>query len=287
MNIPEAILGLGFDRVAVLDGTACGITAKRLILCFACYEAEREESAVPEAVIHPYYPVSQQAYLKAKAFAADCEAHGIRVSMADDIRIKPVLNRLPFLRRGRNTLNYLPEKGSRFHVQVLVSEEELPVTDVPEPEEHGYACGSCRKCEENCPGGAIGPEGFRREKCLRWWMLNGKVPPEEIRRHMGNRFLGCDACEACCPMNPEGKGRAEVIPLADILDGKANGMLRELIGPNYARTNRMLMQAGTCAGSLGRTDLRPRLETLAETSASPAVREAAEAALGMLTSSLC
>ncbi len=281
MDWQAALRRSGFDRVVVLDGPACGIPERRLLLCFALYEAEPEENPSREAVIHPYYPVSQQAYRRARAFVKACAEHGLQVRLRDDIRLKPILNRLPFLRLGRNTLAYLPGQGSRFHVQTLTAEEEIPITDVPEEREHPEACGSCRKCAESCPSGAIGPEGFLREKCLRFWMLNGQLPPPEIREKMGNRLLGCDVCERCCPMNPKGSGEATVIPLAGLLRGEAAEGLKVLIGANYARPNRLLIQGCLLAASLKREDLRPELEALTG-AASPGVRAAAEAALRSL-----
>ena len=302
MEIREKLLGLGFDRVEVLDGAECGIEARRLILCFAFYEAaapgtevsgaaeeisaeragEGEEGLRAEAVIHPYYPVSQRAYREARAFVEGCEERGIRVRQENGIHIKRILNRMPMLRRGRNTLAYLPEVGSRFHVQILTAEEEIPVTVRLEAEEHGVGCGSCRRCMEACPGGAIREDGFEKEQCIRYWMMNGRMPPEEIAEKMGNRLMGCDACEACCPMNREGRGEAERIALETLLAGEERSWLAERIGRNYAIRNRVVTQGCLIAGSLRSREMKDSVERVKKESASPVVWEAAEWALGRM-----
>ena len=293
MEIIQELKARGFDRVEILDGKACGISEQRLILCFISYEADDADASKKcrDAVIHAYYPVSQQAYRAAREFAERCREDGLQIRLANEIHIKRILNRLPFLRRGRNTLSFLPEAGSRFHVQILTSEEDLPVTAEMEAEEHQIACGSCRKCMEACPGHAITENGFERERCLRFWMMNGKMPPEETAERMGNRLLGCDDCEACCPMNRTGgsaeeeqtQGRAPAtVPLKNLIEGDHHDALAEKIGRNYAIPNRVLTQACLIAGSLGRTDLTGALEKLQNQSASPAVREAAEWAVSRL-----
>ena len=264
------------------DGKDCGLSARRLILCFMPYQACREDPADREAVIHPYYPVSQQAYLRVRQWTENCRKQGIEARMAPDIRVKPIFARLPFLRNGLNTLAYLPEIGSRFHVEMMTTEEDWPVTDelrAPAPP----ACGSCRRCITTCPGGAITQTGFHPEKCLRFWMLNGRLPPPVIWRNMGNRLLGCDVCQACCPMNHAPGGDTVRISLAGILTGQETATLRTLIGSNYARPGRLLIQGCVMAASLGRKDLLPEISNLL-THPLPTVREAAKNALGSLSS---
>ena len=127
-----------------------------------------EEQKVSGALIHPYYPVSQRAYRAAGDIAASLRKDGLDVQQANHIHIKSILGRLPFLRRGRNTLSYMGLAGSRFHVQILTADEEIPVTDDLYETEREYSCGKCRRCMGACPGGAITDDGFERERCLRW-----------------------------------------------------------------------------------------------------------------------
>ena len=289
-NLAEELKSLGFCRVSVLDGGECGIAEKRLILCFIPYESATEYPEKPEAVIHPYYPVSQRAFRIIRQYVRKQQAAGFRIRQDTQIRIKPVLNRLPFLRRGRNTLSYLPEIGSRFHVQIMVSEEAIPVTDHLSALPHPVSCGECRRCVEACPGGAIreaaeGELSFVRERCLRWWMLNGQCPPDFVFSSNGNRLIGCDVCERVCPMNPAPDPRqtSETVPLEQLTDGENTDALADAIGSNYARKTRLQIQSCVIAASTRRRDLIPRLQEMAESDSEP-LRQAAQKGLDVLHS---
>ena len=275
------LLEAGFDRVVVLNGADCGHHAYgSVIIALWGYEAEACP-AQGEAWIHPYYDASQKAYLAARRIAE--ESNG--VSLRDDIRLKPIFARLPGFSQGRNTLSYVEGLGSRFHVQVLATEEALPPTHALEDEAHPLHCGDCRRCLEACPTGAIGPDGFRRERCLRNWMMSGKPVPVGARA-MGNRLIGCDDCQRCCPKNPEPTGEPHAaVPLEELLanTGEACAALKERIGANLSIPNRVLGQACLIAGSTGRRDLRVRLEALAE-HPSETVREHAAWALEQMKS---
>ena len=246
------------------------------------YEADFPCPEDRDAFIHAYYPASQHAYRLAQAYVQRCREAGLDIRQANEIHIKSLLNRLAFLKRGRNTLAYLPGPGSRFHVQILAANAEIPVTAEPEAEEHPAACGSCIRCQQVCPGGAIQDDGFVRERCLRYWMMNGRMPPEDLAFQMGNRLMGCDACEICCPMNPPATGKASVVPLKRLFQEHDYTYLAEQIGYNYTIPNRVLTQACLIAGDMHRNDLIPELKRLELESGSQAVKQAANAALRRL-----
>ena len=270
------LLEAGFDRVVVLCGADCGYPEHgSVVIALWSYEAEARP-AEDEAWIHPYYDASQRAYLAARAVVQATEG----VQLRDDIRIKPIFARLPGFSQGHNTLSYAEGCGSRFHVQIMATAEPLPPTHTLEDAPHPLHCGECRRCVEACPTGAIREDGFHRERCLRNWMMSGKPVPLEARA-MGNRLIGCDDCQRCCPKNPEpmGEPRAPVL-LRNLLEhpGDACAELRERIGANLSIPNRVLSQACLIAGSTGRKDLSPLLEVLTN-HPSETVREHASWAL--------
>lgn len=276
MDIRNKLLEAGFRQVIALDAAQCydQLDHGTLLLAIWAYEAEKAPD-MTQAWIHPYYPASQQAYRAAAAIAAKA---GDGVQLRPDIRLKPIFARLPMFTQGRNTLSYLPEIGSRFHVQILHLEEKLE--DLTPLEENGHAlhCGSCRACMAACPNGAIDDEGFHREKCIRNWMMSGKPIPEDVRMAMGSRLIGCDECQRCCPHNPAPQGENTVsIELPQLLTNPKDvcAMLREKIGANLALPNRVLSQACVMAGSTVRHDVLDCLETL-ENHPSPTVREHAQ-----------
>lgn len=269
----QRLLDLGFHRVLVLDAGECGVAdAQRVLLAIWAYASEKEP-AVMGGWIHPYYRVSQKAYMAAAQAARELAERGVR--HRDDVRLKPILGRIPGMTRGRNTLSYLDGIGSRFHVQVLTTPEELPVTHHLMEDIQPLHCGECRQCMDACPTHAIDGEGFHRERCLRNWMMSGKPVPEEIREKMGNRLIGCDECQRCCPHNPPPDAQSwETIPLASLLtDTKdAAEALRSIIGSNLTITNRVLGQACLMAGCSHDVELLPILDGLVQ-HPSPAVAE--------------
>lgn len=272
----DRLLEAGFDRVIVLSGTDCGHAEHgSVVIALWGYEAEARP-AEGGAWIHPYYDASQQAYQAAKGVVQSMEGAQLR----DDIRVKPIFARLPGFAQGHNTLSYVDGLGSRFHVQIIATDEPLPPTHRLEDAPHPLHCGDCRRCLEACPTGAIGENGFHRERCLRNWMMSGKPVPTEARA-MGNRLIGCDDCQRCCPKNPVPKGEAHAaVPLEDLLadPGAACAMLRERIGANLSIPNRVLSQACLIAGSTRREDLKPLLAALTD-HPSETVREHASWAL--------
>lgn len=250
----------GFDRVIVLNGEGCGYPEYgSVVITLWGYEAE-VSPIKGEGWIHPYYDASQKAYLAARRIAEEVSG----VSLRDDIRVKPIFARLPGFSQGYNTLSYVEGLGSRFHAQVLATDETLPPTHELEKEPHPLHCGECRRCLEACPTGAISENGFYRERCLRNWMMSGKPVPLEARA-MGNRLIGCDDCQRCCPKNPEPAGETgDAVSLEELLANTAGACakLKERIGANLSIPNRVLGQACLIAGSTGREELKPLLEAL-------------------------
>ena len=270
-DIRGIILGLGFDELIVTDAYPFGLGDGSLLIAIWVYEAATCD-ATDEAVIHPYYPASQRAYLAAREVS---RLTGLQ--LRNDIPLKPVLAKLDRFCRGLNTLSYLEEYGSRFHIQTFMSGKRLEPTDSIQHGNVTRICSGCGRCVEACPTGAIRKEGFDRKRCLREWMLSGRVAPAEIRKQNGNRLIGCDVCESVCPMNAGGVSKATVYPLRELLRGQFFD-LSEIIGKNLAVPNRILIQCCAIAGSLARADLIPELEALLQ-HPSERVREASCLAL--------
>ena len=99
---------------------------------------------------------------------------------------------------GHNKQLTIPHKGSYFFIGELLIDAELEY-DTPFTANH---CGSCRKCIDNCPTGALSNDGFDARKCLSYLTIEyrGELP-ENIGKKMGNNFYGCDCCLKACPHN--------------------------------------------------------------------------------------
>ena len=97
---------------------------------------------------------------------------------------------------GHNRQLVIPSKGSCFFLGELLIDAEL-IYDAPYTANH---CGTCRKCIESCPTGALSENGFDARKCLSYLTIEyrGELP-ENIGKKMGNNFYGCDCCLKACP----------------------------------------------------------------------------------------
>jgi epoxyqueuosine reductase len=100
--------------------------------------------------------------------------------------------------RGKNSLILAPELGSWIFLCEIVTNLELP-PDHPVEER----CGSCTKCLEACPTGAlVAPYIVDTRRCLACLTIETEEEiPAEYHQALGNRVFGCDICQEACPWN--------------------------------------------------------------------------------------
>ena len=191
--------------------------ARSIIVAARPYLADVEPERPPgaQARIGRYAWVDHYAPLRAglREIAALIKRAGHRaVAFADDNAI--VDREVAYLGGlgwfGKNANILLPGAGSFFVLGSIVTTAEYPVSR-PVPD----GCGSCRRCLDGCPTGAIiGPGVVDANRCLAWLVQQPGPFPVEHREALGDRLYGCDDCQEVCPPSVR-LGRRHVVDLHD------------------------------------------------------------------------
>ncbi len=115
---------------------------------------------------------------------------------------KPLAQKAGIGWRGKHTLTLSRVAGSYFFLGEIFTDLPLPLD--PPVENH---CGSCMRCIDVCPTGAIiSPYKLDARRCISYLTIEYKGSiDEELRPLMGNRIFGCDDCQLICPFNKYAK----------------------------------------------------------------------------------
>ncbi|MBS8262829.1 tRNA epoxyqueuosine(34) reductase QueG [Mesobacillus boroniphilus] len=98
---------------------------------------------------------------------------------------------------GKNCSIITPEFGSYVYLGEMITtipfEPDTPMED---------RCGSCNKCVDVCPTGALIQGGqLDAQKCIAFVTQTKGFLADEFREKLGNRLYGCDTCQTVCPEN--------------------------------------------------------------------------------------
>ncbi len=99
---------------------------------------------------------------------------------------------------GSNCLVLSRSLGSYFCLGVVLTTLDLAI-DAPVPD----GCGSCRRCVDACPTGALlAPRQMDARRCLSYLTIEHRsdILPQQYPRLHGQVF-GCDICQQVCPYN--------------------------------------------------------------------------------------
>jgi epoxyqueuosine reductase len=157
-------------------------------------------------------------------------------------------------------------------------------------------CGSCRRCLEACPTGALtAPYQMDAAKCISYLTIEhrGAIAPE-LMKGMGRQVFGCDICQDVCPWNrkapispdPDLEPRSELVnPALEWMGAMDEAEFEEKFSGSPVRRAGFLGLRRNVAIAMGNSGLgrfAPLLKTWAE-SADEGLRSAARWAHGKLS----
>ncbi len=184
------------------------------------------------------HPLEEDYHIRIKRLMG--EISGIIKSLFKGARTRLCVDSAPILERsfayrsgmgffGKNNMLIIPGYGSYFYLGEILTTAQIEF----EPERQMESgCGSCTKCIENCPTGAlIGPYLMDAGKCLSYLSIEWKGQIDHnTAKLMGNCFIGCDRCQEVCPFNPDSDQGELVLPHSDDILSMDEKRFNELFG---------------------------------------------------------
>ncbi|MFQ3586693.1 MAG: tRNA epoxyqueuosine(34) reductase QueG [Fimbriimonadaceae bacterium] len=119
---------------------------------------------------------------------------------------------------GKNTCLIDSRRGSWFVIGLLLTTVDLPADDASVG-----GCGTCTKCIDACPTGAIVFEDGRWQidarRCISYLTIEHKGPiPEPLAARTEGWVFGCDVCQEVCPFNQRRPSQPDRAPPTDEAD---------------------------------------------------------------------
>ena len=146
-----------------------------------------------------YHDVLRDRLTKLEAFLKEKLPEVQVKSMVDtgELSDRAVAERAGIGWSGKNCSIITPEFGSYVYLGEMITNIPFP-PDQPIEDQ----CGSCTKCLDVCPTGALVQGGqLDSSKCIAFLTQTKGFLPEQYRTKIGNRIYGCDTCQTVCPKN--------------------------------------------------------------------------------------
>ncbi|MCX7620323.1 MAG: hypothetical protein N2037_05685 [Acidimicrobiales bacterium] len=187
--------------------------------------------SAPRARVAWYATADHYAALRAglDAIAERLRADGYRAVVAADSNSlvdREAARRAGLGWYGKNANLLLPGSGSWFVLGSVITDALLP----PSSDVSHDGCGSCTRCLNACPTGAlIEPGVVDARRCLAWLLQAPGDFPVEFRESLEDRIYGCDTCQEVCPPNIR-TGRATGGAVGRVAETEASAIRRHVSG---------------------------------------------------------
>ena len=178
---------------------------------------------------------------------------------------------------GKNTNILTPQFGSWVFLGQVITDLDLE-PDAPLKK----SCGSCVRCIEDCPTGAIvAPYVVDNTRCISYLTIENRgAIPHDLRPMMQDWVFGCDICQDVCPVNRKAQPARQPIPfpaaakrrdssttsgltermalldLVELLEMSDDDFRTRFAGTPIMRAKRTGMQRNACVALGNRSDTR-------------------------------
>ena|SRR5579863_7931605 len=188
---------------------------------------------------------------------------------------------------GKNTMLLNRDHGSYFFLAEIFTDLEFE----PSAEPYREHCGTCQKCIDLCPTGALA-DGYvmRSDRCISYQTIENRgAIPSELRPKLGNWIFGCDICNEVCPWNDASSADAGVahdllpyLPGLLALDDEAFSARFSKSAVKRAKRRGLLRNVAVALGNTRNPDAAPALMRALESEREPIIRSHAAWALGQV-----
>jgi epoxyqueuosine reductase len=187
---------------------------------------------------------------------------------------------------GKNTMILNRDHGSYFFLAEIFTDAEFEPTMEP----YRDHCGTCRRCLDLCPTGALA-DGYvmRSELCISYQTIENRgAIPRDLRPKLANWIFGCDICNEVCPWNPESAADDDIddllprLPELLALDEEQFGIRFKVSAVKRAKRRGLLRNVAVALGNTRNPDALAPLTRSLQSESEPLIRSHAAWALGQI-----